>query len=60
MVLGILILSNIFTGYFFRNNDMLRYSFGALIILYGLFRAYSAYTKLKRGNKDEEENRYRL
>lgn len=60
MVLGILILSSVFSVYFFRNNDTMRYAFGALLIFYGLFRAYTAYRKLKYGNKNDEDNRYRL
>ena len=61
MVVGILILSNTFSAsYFFRNNETMRYAFGGLLIVYGLFRAYNSYTKLKRRNSDEEENRYRL
>jgi hypothetical protein len=61
MVVGILILGNAFsTAYFFRNNDVMRYSFGTLLVIYGAFRAYSAVRKLKSANEDEEQNRYRL
>jgi uncharacterized membrane protein HdeD (DUF308 family) len=61
LVVGILILSNTFnSSYFFRNNETMRYSFGALLVIYGAFRAYSSFNKLKRGNDEEEQNRYRL
>jgi uncharacterized membrane protein HdeD (DUF308 family) len=61
VVVGILILGNTFsTSYFFRNNEVMRYSFGALLIIYGAFRAYSSINKLKHKDENDEQNRYRL
>jgi uncharacterized membrane protein HdeD (DUF308 family) len=61
MVVGILILGNTFsTSFFFRNNEVMRYSFGTLLIIYGAFRAYSSFNKLRRRDENEEQNRYRL
>lgn len=53
MVMGILILSNIFTtNSFFRNNETLRLSFGLILLVYGIFRGLSTYFKSK--NSDNE------
>jgi hypothetical protein len=57
LVTGILILSGLFfnTGYF-RNSETLRYSFGGLLVVYGIFRGVNTFYKIKnvRNSADEE------
>lgn len=55
-VMGILILSNIFSANkYFLSNSSLKYSFGTLLIIYGVFRAVNTYFKSrnKRKNRDD-------
>ena len=49
LMMGILILSYPFpqTTYL-GNNDFIKYMFGGMLIVYGIFRAYNAYLKLKQ------------
>lgn len=48
MVMGILILSGAYsTGELFAGNEFVRYLFSAILIIYGLFRAFNAYQKIK-------------
>lgn len=48
MVMGILVLSGAYnTGELFRDNDFMRYLLGAILFVYGIFRAYNAYLKIK-------------
>jgi hypothetical protein len=64
MMMGILILSNILDyKIYFGGNGLMRWTFGGILIVYGIFRAYNAYTKIKyqdrrfhywRGNDDED------
>jgi hypothetical protein len=50
LVMGILILSGAYnTGELFRNNELFRYLFGGILLVYGVFRAYNSYLKLKQG-----------
>lgn len=53
MVMGILILSNVFTASaFFRSNEFLRMTFGFILIIYGAFRGLNTYFKMKNsGNR---------
>ncbi len=52
MVVGILILSNVFTtNAFFRNNETLRLSFGLILAVYGVFRGLSTYFKMKNSGR---------
>ena len=55
--MGILILSGIFfnTGYF-HSNETLRYTFGGLLLVYGIFRGVNTYFKMKnmRNSADED------
>jgi uncharacterized membrane protein len=54
--MGILILSNIFSANkYFLSNSSLKYSFGTLLIIYGVFRAVNTYFKSrnKRKNRDD-------
>ena len=51
-VMGILILTGAFnTDELFRNNEFIRYLFGAILVVYGIFRAYNAYHKIKHPQK---------
>jgi uncharacterized membrane protein HdeD (DUF308 family) len=52
LMMGILILSYPFpqTTYL-GNNDFIKYMFGGMLILYGIFRAYNAYLKLKQKDR---------
>lgn len=52
LMMGILILSYPFpqTTYL-GNNDFIKYMFGGMLILYGIFRAYNAYIKLKQKDR---------
>jgi hypothetical protein len=62
--MGILIFTNVFDSRtYFANNNLIRYMFGGLLIVYGIFRAYNSYLKItskhKRyhywhGNDDED------
>ncbi len=53
MVMGILILSNVFTtNSFFRNNETLRLSFGLILVVYGAFRGLNTYFKSKNSDKE--------
>jgi cytochrome c biogenesis protein CcdA len=61
VVMGILILSNVFTtSAFFRNNEFLRLTFGFILIIYGAFRGLNTYFKMKNPgrNNDREYRRY--
>jgi hypothetical protein len=52
MVMGILILSGAYsTGELFSNNEFIRYMFGAILVVYGIFRAYNAYVKMRYGGR---------
>lgn len=60
--MGILILSGAYnTGELFKNNEFIRYLFGGILVIYGIFRARNAYMKMKYGtgrmryNDPEEE-----
>ena len=62
MVTGILIFTNIFDSRsYLSNNGIMRYMFGAILIVYGIFRAYNSYLKLTAKKKqyhywrDEED-----
>ena len=51
--MGILILSGAYnTGELFRNNELFRYLFGGILLVYGIFRAYNAYLKIKQGPRN--------
>jgi len=53
LVMGILILSNAYSsGQFFRSNETLRISFGAILVVYGAFRGINAYFKMKNRSRD--------
>ena len=64
MVMGILILSNILDSkVYFGGNELMRWMFGGILVVYGIFRAFNAYSKMKnqgrkfhywRENADEE------
>jgi uncharacterized membrane protein HdeD (DUF308 family) len=57
MMMGILFLSYPFPSTTYLGaNDFIRYMFGGLLIVYGIFRAYNAYTKIK--NKDRKYHYY--
>ncbi len=50
--MGILILTGAYnTGELFKNNEFFRYLFGGILVIYGVFRAYNAYLKMKQGTK---------
>jgi len=50
--MGILVLAGAYnTGELFRNNEYVRYLFGSILVIYGIFRAYNVYIKMKQGNK---------
>jgi hypothetical protein len=52
MVMGILILAGAYnTGELFRNNEFIRYLFGGILVVYGIFRAYNAYLKMKNAGR---------
>jgi len=52
LVMGILILSYPFPpSAYLSENEFIRYMFGGLLIVYGIFRAYNAYNKLKQSGK---------
>ncbi len=54
MVMGILILTGAYnTAQLFRNNEFVRFLFGAVLVIYGIFRAYNVYLKMKQGSKRE-------
>jgi uncharacterized membrane protein HdeD (DUF308 family) len=62
VVTGILIFTNIFDSRtYFASNSFIRYMFGAVLIVYGLFRAYNSYLKITEKKrqyhywKDEDE-----
>lgn len=52
LMMGILILSYPFpqTAYL-GANEFIRYMFGGLLIIYGIFRGYNAYIKLKQKDR---------
>ena len=62
--MGILILSNILDSkVYFGGNELMRWMFGGILVVYGIFRSYNAYMKMKnqgrkfhywRGNEDDE------
>jgi cytochrome c biogenesis protein CcdA len=53
LVAGILILSGAYnTGGLFTGNEHLRWIFGSILILYGIFRGVNAYFKLKNKNRN--------
>ncbi len=48
MVMGILILTNVLDyRIYFGSNQLMRWFLGALLLVYGIFRAYNAYIKIK-------------
>lgn len=50
--MGILILSGAYnTGELFRNNEFIRYLFGGILVIYGIFRAHNSYMKMKHGTR---------
>jgi len=53
MVMGILILSNAFsTSIYFRDNSVIKFSFGSLLIIYGAFRGVNSYFKTRKKPED--------
>lgn len=57
MVMGILILSNVLTaGSFFRNNELMRMTFGFILAIYGVFRGLSTYYKIKNLSRQDNDN----
>ena len=64
MVMGILILGNILDSkVYFGGNELMRWMFGGILVVYGIFRAFNAYSKMKnqgkkfhywRGNEEED------
>jgi uncharacterized membrane protein HdeD (DUF308 family) len=51
-MMGILFLSYPFPeSTYLGTNEFIRYMFGGLLIVYGIFRSYNAYVKLKQKNK---------
>jgi cytochrome c biogenesis protein CcdA len=65
LVMGILILTGAYnTGELFRNNEFVRYIMGFILIVYGIFRAFNAWQKIKNPapkrlryyDNDEDEN----
>lgn len=47
VVMGILILSNILDSkIYFGGNNLIRYIFGGMLVVYGIFRAYNSYLKI--------------
>lgn len=56
-MMGILFLSYPFpSSTYLGANEFIRFTFGGLLIVYGIFRAFNAYTKLKR--KDRKYHYY--
>ena len=54
-VMGILILGNFFgTDSIFLKDDVVKYLFAGLLIVYGLFRGINGYLKAIRKNKDDD------
>jgi len=52
LVTGILILSNVFDSRaYFADNGFIRYLFGSILVVYGIFRAYNAYLKITAKEK---------
>ena len=52
MMMGILFLIYPFPpGTYLGENDFIRYMFAGFLILYGTFRAYNSFQKLKQKNK---------
>lgn len=55
MVVGILILSNVFSSSsFFKNSEFLRLTFGFVLIVYGAFRGLNTYFKMKNRGSGRE------
>jgi hypothetical protein len=56
-VMGILILSGVLfpSPYFSGGQEYLRTLFGAVFILYGVFRGVNGYLKMKRKGEDDGE-----
>lgn len=65
LVMGILILTGAYnTGELFRNNELIRYMMGFILVVYGVFRAFNAWQKIRNpaprklryyDNGDEDE-----
>jgi hypothetical protein len=52
MVMGILILTGAYnTGELFKGNESFRWIFGGILVIYGVFRAYNAYIRIKSSGK---------
>jgi len=52
LMMGILILSYPFPqSTYLGANEFIKYMFGGLLIIYGIFRAYNAFLKLKQKEK---------
>ncbi len=68
MVMGILILSGSYnTSELFRDREFLRWILGGILVLYGIFRTYNVYLKLKEKPRklryyddDEDDNKRML
>ncbi len=67
MVMGILILTGAYnTAELFSGREFLRWIFGGILVVYGVFRAYNAVLKIKqkprklRYYEDDEEDRQML
>ena len=46
--MGILILTGAYnTAELFKGNESFRWIFGAILVIYGIFRAYNAYIKMQ-------------
>jgi hypothetical protein len=53
--MGILVLTNYFSSnIFFHNNDVAKYAFGSLLIIYGAFRGVNSYFKIRRKPENED------
>lgn len=51
-VMGILILTGAYnTGELFKGNEFFRWIFGGILVIYGVFRAYNAYLRMKNSGK---------
>lgn len=51
-VMGILILTGAYnTAELFKGNEFYRWIFGGILVVYGVFRAYNAYLKMKYKDK---------
>jgi hypothetical protein len=65
MVMGILILSGAYnTAELFREKEFLRWLFGGILVVYGIFRAYNIFLKITQKPKklryyeeDDDEER---